>query len=126
MKIRHTIPLAGLLILLQAQAQSGWVAIATNDQTTRFVFPETITRDGDKVAAWFLDDFKAPQGQVRSMKGRLEFSCAEHKVRTLSMYTHSGPMATGDVLSYKEIPGAWYDIPPGSSAEFSGSVVCAR
>jgi hypothetical protein len=108
-----------------------WVVAGGNDIFTHYVDPQSIKRDGNKVKAWVLYDFKSSQvgvGNKTSMSAvdRDEYDCFEDTVRSMDIYEYSGKMGTGDiVLSIPNLTQPAKSVIPGSTAATQLKLVCA-
>jgi TolB-like protein len=72
-----------------------WVKVGTR-QNTHYVDSQSIRRDGNKVRAWTLADYKS--GTFLSILEKAEFDCFEDTMRVLDAYAYSGNMGTGDIV----------------------------
>jgi hypothetical protein len=110
-----------------------WVAVAGgNNDSTHYVDSQSIRRDGNKVKAWTLYDFKSGEvlgdnkTRYLSSLARLEFDCFEGTLREIDAYSYSGNMMKGDiVLSEPNLTMLPTSALPGSVGAIDLKLVCA-
>ena len=109
-----------------------WVKTGGTDDFTHYVDPQSIRRDGNKVRAWMLMDYKS--GQVLSDNktrylsevNRMEFDCFEDTSRKIDVYLYSEKMGKGDiVISVPNLTNPAASLPPGSVGATELKAVCA-
>lgn len=79
--------LAGVLLALAmagaAHATQDWLPVGETDELQDYLDSASVTRHGDRVSAWFMDNFFVTQDAseagrtYRSRKSRLHFDCRE-------------------------------------------------
>lgn len=97
--------------------RANWAKVAWYvDGSTSYVDIATIHKDGNLRRVWLLKDLKArdPNG-AQSTVIYLEVACNEKLARALQSSSHSGPMATGNILATKSDPDEW-SKPPSNTA----------
>jgi hypothetical protein len=117
--------LAGLLAATPAKAE--WVLFTETSRSVVYLDPATLHKEGNLRSVSVLTDLKTqgPSGQ-RSMRTLYEYDCGKKQSRGLSISSHSGPMATGDIIARYDAPDAWSDVLPGTASESILRFVCAR
>jgi hypothetical protein len=101
-------------MLVATPVWAEWVKVAGNSYAFFYADPETFKKDGKFRRISELQDLKRRNhlsGEM-SLRGIVEYDCKETTSRTLSYTSHSGPMATGDIISSSNDPGAWISAPP--------------
>ena len=92
--------LLSLLLLVTGSAWADWVALGAVDDETFYIDPATIRKDGNLRKVWEIVDHKQRQRNGEfSIRSRKEYDCSGERVRTLTLSTHSGPMATGETIA---------------------------
>jgi hypothetical protein len=122
-----------LLLLVSTNVfATDWVKAGENDKFTNYVDSQSIRRDGNKVRAWTLDDYKSGQvladnkTRYLSTVARQEFDCFEDTVRTFDRHGYSEKMGTGDiVISSQNLTEPAVSLPPGSMGATVFKAVCA-
>jgi len=113
------------LLLATSSAWAGWVQVGQVDSSDFYIDPETIRKDGNLVKVWQMSDLKKQTKEgVLSRRGRFEYDCKQERFRTLSITTHSEPMAGGETLDSLTPNGNWLDIPPSSAVAAILKIVC--
>ncbi len=109
-----------------------WVKIGENDNFTHYVDPQSIRRDGNKVRAWVLFDYKSVQvladnkTRYLSFLAKEEYDCFEDTSRFIDIYYYSGKMGGGNiVLPIPNITTPAESVIPGSNGATELKVVCA-
>ncbi len=118
-------------LMLTGAAWAEWVKVDWNtvDLSDFYIHPRTIRIDGSLGRVWVIQNLKqqSEKGEL-SRQAREEYDCKQERYRVLSFSTHSGPMASGNVMeSYTwDPPRKWNDIPPGTMMETMLKLVCAK
>jgi len=124
-----------LLMLVLAAMSSGamaeWVLVSQPDIGTKvYLDPLTIKKDGNLGRAWVLFDFStANTDGVLSRRTLQEYDCKGERRRTLSISTHSEPMAGGSVLYSATNPNPvppWSYITPDTGGVTVFKLVCKQ
>jgi hypothetical protein len=116
------------LLFVSGSASAEWVKIDEGKEMSSYIDPTTIRKDGNLRKVWQIQDLKQREkGGELSRQARLEYDCKNERFRTLSISTHSEPMANGMSLFQTTAASTpWNDIPPRSVAEAALKIVCAR
>ena len=116
------------LMMLAGSAWAEWTKIAVNRSSTFYIDLKTMRKDGDKRKVWIIQDLKARSERgILSIRAREEFDCTNDTRRSLSLTSHSEPMAEGETLSSTTFStDSWKDIPPDSNSLIILEFVCAQ
>jgi hypothetical protein len=107
------IVMAVLLGLIATSAQAEWVKVAQSGETTYYIDPTTLQKDGGLRKIWEIQDFAAARaGGVRSRGALFEFDCGAERWRVLSVADHAEPMAAGKVVGSWEGQSDWASLAP--------------
>ena len=114
------------LMLAAAPAWAEWVKVGRTDAAVHYVDPATVRKDGNLRRVWAMQDMvgASPEG-VMSIRALQEYDCAQERFRYLSVATHSGPMARGEVLAAHELRDRWNIRRPGTNPFAIEKIVCA-
>ena len=107
-------------------ATAEWVKLVENDIGSLFVDPATIQTSGNFRKVWRVVDLKRSDEGVMSRRLLDEYDCKGARARSLSLSTHSGPMAGGKVLLSGVPSDTWDAIPHNTPLETIFKFVCAR
>ena len=120
----HILPTA-LLMFATSSAWADWVQYAESARSVYYLDPATIRQNGNLRTVWELSDLKErdPDGEL-SRRALMEYDCDGERLRTLSLSTHSGPMATGKVLVTAS-DSTWDYVAPGTIGDAALRLVCA-
>lgn len=122
-----------LLSVVSSSAIAGWVKVITDtnydkqspcDKNCYFIYVDiaTISKTGDTVKVWRMNDFDKAQASYSrykpsvddklhlSVKIQEEYNCKEQKVRLLSVSWHSGRMGGGQTVHIESDAGRWASI----------------
>lgn len=107
--------LTTLLLLCTGPVYAEWVAIgSTDDGTTAYADPDTISRKEKIVKMWILFDFKTTQtvaGHLMlSIKGQEEYDCDGKRRRVLTFSEFSGNMGGGQEVNSTSGEGTWVPV----------------
>ena len=116
-----------LILLITGPALAEWVRVAEDDNSSIYIDPATIRKDGNFRKAWELQDLKKrnKNGELSS-RYRMEYDCKEERARILSFTTHSGSMAGGDILFSHNTAAYWVNSAPNTWSETLLTIVCAK
>lgn len=121
-----------LLAMVSSNAMAEWVTVGSGDSSTTYAAPVTISKAGNIVKMWWLDDFKkadtAANGKAYlSMKGQDEFDCKGEQSRQLYFSFHSELMGGGEMV-YNETLNRpkWYPVSRGSSDAALWKIACGK
>lgn len=114
------------LILSISPAYAEWVKYSTTDdsETSLFLDPNTIRRNGNSVLIWTLQDFKKVKNGDLSMKLRVKIECKEETVQIISLVAHSENMGKGKITVSGSGKGKPQYIVPDSSGEELWKLAC--
>jgi len=123
-----------LLLMISTNVSAEWTRVTSvnNGEITFYVDYDTIKKKGHKVQMWKLLDYKTVQvgsDVVRylSMFSRDEDDCEEKTTRTLDLYSYSGNMKSGDIVSsYSNIKMEAESIIPVSIDEVFFKIACGK
>ena len=109
-----------------------WVKTGGTDDFDKYLNPQSIRRDGNKVKVWTLKDYKSGQvlgdNKTRFFSDvlRYEYDCFEDTNRLIDLYSYSGKMGQGDiVLSIPNVTIPAGSVIPGSIGAATLKLVCA-
>jgi hypothetical protein len=116
-----------LLAAMSTGALAEWVKVAETKIDFLYFDPTTIRNNGNMRRVWELQDLKqGTQTGIMSVRALSEYDCKEERFRTLSVTTHSEPMAVGRALDSGDLSGKWHDVPPSSIVSVVFKAVCAK
>jgi hypothetical protein len=111
-------------------ASAEWYLLDGNNHAKVYIDRETITRNGDLVQAWVLDDLKTPHtrgfSSFSSVRALEEHDCAKERFRLVALEQFSGKMGTGDSIYKKSGESGWAPIPRGTMAQSVWKFVCGK
>ena len=119
-----------LLMFISCSVWAEWVLVveSADGNTTSYVDPATIRREGTLLKYWTLTDLK-----VRSKKGymswrsREELDCKKERYRTTSLTAFRDSMLGGRITENLNFPTAeWNYIAPDTLDEEVMKYVCAK
>ncbi len=127
-------PILLVLILLQVvsapSARAEWVLVDGNNKAKVYVAPETISRNGEVVRVWVLDDLKTAHTRgfntFLSTRAQEEHDCAKERFRLVGIEQFAGNMGTGNSIYKKSGESAWAPIPRGTMAQSVWKFVCGK
>ncbi|MDD5300229.1 MAG: hypothetical protein PHD65_07020 [Gallionella sp.] len=124
--------LMALLVVASSSAMAEWVTVGSGDSSTTYADSATISKTGNIVKMWWLDDFKkadtAANGKAyMSMKGQDEFDCKGEQSRQLYFSFHSELMGAGEMV-YNETLNhpKWYPVSLGSAGAALWKIACGK
>ena len=107
-----------------------WLLVDRNDKAKIYVDPETISRNGEVVSVWVLDDLKTAQTRVfstfLSTLAQEEHDCVNKRFRLVAIERFSGNMGTGDSIYKKSGESHWAPIPRETMAQSVWKFVCGK
>lgn len=143
-----------LLSVVSGSAMAGWVKVITDgnygnhspcDKNCFFIYVDiaTISKLGDTVKVWRMNDFNAPEPLINrwlppsasnskpylSVKIQEEYNCKEQQVRLLFVSYHSGHMGGGQTVHVESVPDKWTSIgglSPDVPVKLLWRAVCER
>lgn len=120
-------PLLLSLLLCSSGARAEWLYYGETDNSTFYIDLATIRKEGNLRRVWEVLDLKQRRkdGEL-SYRVRNEYDCKQERYRILSITSHSGQMAKGEILESSSSPAPWRDIPPDTTAKDSLKLVCTN
>lgn len=101
-----------------------------NNKAKVYVDPETVSRNGELVRVWVLDDLKTAHtrgfSKYLSVRAQEEHDCAKERFRLVAIEQFSGNMGAGDVIYKKSGESGWAPIPRGTLAQAVWKFVCGK
>lgn len=116
-----------LAVLLSASlpASAVWVWVADAGETSRYIDPTTLKKQGPSRVIWELTDYKAPTAYGNlSAISRWEYDCSADRKRLLTSAFYSGKMGTGSVISSNSSTSEWDHHPPNSVGSALSKLIC--
>ena len=105
-----------------------WEFVDGNEQAKVYVDPETVTRNGEWVSVWVMDDLRTAQirgfRKYLSSRAQEEHDCIKERFRLLALEYFSGNMGSGDALYKTSGESNWTPIPRGTLAQSVWKFVC--
>jgi hypothetical protein len=103
-----------LLVLISCPVFADWVMIGKNEEGRVFFNdPKTLRIDGGLVKVWELQNFKPEPDGAQSYRMRKEYDCKKERFRLISISSHTGSMASGQVIdSQTQDNSTWHEIAP--------------
>ena len=90
-------------------------------------FFEDNRKDGNLRRAWVVTDYKGKRKNgVRSFRGLTEVDCKGKRLQILSYTSHSGPMATGELMGTGKPQPQWVKITSGTLGSNLFKYVCPK
>lgn len=107
-----------------------WLLVDGNDKAKVYVDPESVSRNGDLVRAWVLDDLKTIHtrgfSKFLSVRAQEEHDCAKERFRLLALEQFAGNMGSGDMIYKKSGESGWAPIPRGTLAQSVWKFLCGK
>ena len=122
---------AALILLLAATSTGAWaewvfISESIGDDKS-YVDPRSVKKDGNLRRAWVVTDYKGKRmNGVRSFRGLTEVDCKGKRLRILSYTSHSGPMATGELIGNGKPPPQWVKVTSGTLGSNLFKYVCPK
>jgi hypothetical protein len=129
-KVPHALLAPGILELWNmVRVFAEWRLVDGHDRAKVYVDPEAISRHGEWVSVWGMDNLQTAQARglrkYLSTRAQEEHDCAKERFRLLALEYFSGNMGSGGVL-YKTVGESdWATIPRGTLAQSVWKFVCA-
>lgn len=105
-----------------------WVLVDVNNNAKVYIDSGTISRHGDWVSAWVMDDLRTAQARgfrkYLSSRAKEEHDCAKERFRLLALEYFSGNMGSGEALYKTSGESDWTPIPQGTLAQSVWKFVC--
>ena len=123
-----------VLIILQMWCATSvfaeWEFVDGNEQAEVYVDSETVTRNGERVSVWVMDDLRTAQirgfRKYWSSRAQEEHDCIKERFRLLALEYFSGNMGSGEALYKTSGESDWTPIPRGTLAQSVWKFVCRR
>lgn len=107
-----------------------WLLVDRNDRAKVYVESETISRNGDVVSVWVLDDLKTAQTRgfstFLSTRAQEEHDCVNKRFRLVAIERFAGNMGTGQSIYKKSGESHWAPIPRETMAQSVWKFVCGK
>jgi hypothetical protein len=107
-----------------------WILVDRNDKAKIYVDSESISRNGDVVSVWVLDDLKTAHTRgfntFLSTRAQEEHDCAKARFRLVAIERFAGNMGTGNSIYKKSGESNWAPIPRGTMAQSVWKFVCGK
>lgn len=107
-----------------------WLLVDRNDKAKIYVDSESISRNGDMVSVWVLDDLKTAQNRglstFLSTRAQEEHDCSKKLFRLVAIERFAGNMGTGNSIYKKSGESHWAPIPRESLAQSVWKFVCGK
>jgi hypothetical protein len=111
-----------------APASAEWLLVGGNGKANVYVEADTISRHGEWVRVWVMDDLKIAQTRglrkYLSTRAQEEHDCLTERFRLLRLEYFSRNMGTGDVLYKTSGESDWAPISRGTLAQSVWKFVC--
>jgi hypothetical protein len=107
-----------------------WLLVDRNDKAKVYVDSETISRNGEVVSVWVLDDLKTAQTRgfstFLSTRAQEEHDCVKKRFRLVAIERFAGNMGTGHSIYKKSGESHWAPIPRETMAQSVWKFVCGK
>lgn len=118
------------LTLSESSASAEWYLLDGNNHAKVYIDRETISRTGDVVRVWVLDDLKTPHtrglSSFSSVRAQEEHDCSKERFRLLAIEQFAGNMGIGDSIYKKSGESGWAPVPRGTMAQSVWKFVCGK
>lgn len=118
------------LTLSESSASAEWYPLDGNNHAKVYIDRETISRTGDVVRVWVLDDLKTPHtrglSSFSSVRAQEEHDCSKERFRLLAIEQFAGDMGTGNSIYKKSGESGWAPVPRGTMAQSVWKFVCGK
>jgi hypothetical protein len=127
-----TILIAFTLLQLWSAAPlcAEWLLVDRNDKAKVYVDSESISRNGEVVSVWVLDDLKTAQTRglstFLSTRAQEEHDCSKARFRLVAIERFAGNMGTGHLISKKSGESHWAPILRETMAQSVWKFVCGK
>ena len=116
-----------LWVLLAAPAAADWVKVEETADRVVYIDDATIRKDMQLRWVWGVLDYREKRFDgLMSRRVLGEFDCAKEKLRILSIFNHSLPMAQGPATPVGNDPAILTDVAGSVPAAAALKIVCAR
>jgi hypothetical protein len=127
-----TILIAFTLLQLWSAAplRAEWLLIDRNDRAKIYVDSESISRNGEIVSVWVLDDLMTAQTRglstFLSTRAQEEHDCSKKRFRLVAIERFAGSMGTGHSIYKRSGESHWAPIPRETMAQSVWKFVCRK
>jgi hypothetical protein len=104
--------LALVALAFSATVAANWVKVGETENYDAFIDRDTIVKNGQLRKFWMIRNLKMQSRVGQSDRFQEEYDCQEERGRTLYWSTHSGSMASGEMLGLIQRVTDWSPIPP--------------
>jgi len=123
--------LIALLVMSNGLAYAEWLRVSPIDAGVGvYADPDSTRRKGELVRMWSLYDFQTEQytrrGQFLSSKGRIEYDCANERIRGLAVEEFSRHMGEGTVVYADSSESKWIPVPPQGVVQALWMIACEK
>lgn len=115
------------------EAKDGeWIELGRNENARAYLDQRSARRDGDVTQVYQLTDFVTAQWVdertvIGSIRARIEYDCAQPRMRTLALEAYSEQMGEGRLVASERKPDAeWENVAPGGTSEQVQRLVCRK
>ena len=120
-----------LLAFVSNSAIAEWVEVGNIATSAIYADSSTISKDGNRVKMWTLDDFKTAKvwsgKPFMSIKSQVEYDCKEKQTRLLFSSFFSGNISSGEpIVSSSNRHPEWSPALPGSINELMLEFACKK
>lgn len=119
-----------MLAVMSNSALAAWKQVGSNENTTLYIDPSTIQREGNLAKMWHLTDYRKPTRDISepylSAKDQHEYDCKQAKSRRRASSQHSESMGGGKVVYSDSYITRWKPVPPGSGVEVLWKLACGK
>lgn len=113
------------LLTSSLPASAVWVWVADASDTSYYIDPTTLKKQGPSRVVWELADYKeASQYGNFSAISRLEYDCSAERKRLLTSAFYTGKMGTGSVIASNSKASEWDHHPPSSVGNVLLKLIC--
>ena len=124
-----------ILLVVSGCAMFKWIKIGDSSADggyNIYADPATVSRSGDLVKMWELNDYKTAQASASgsrflSSRAQIEYDCKEARMRQLFSTRYSGNMGEGEIAYVNDdgTSGTWRPVSPDSLSAKNRKVACA-
>ncbi len=119
-----------LLTMASNSVLAEWKQVGSNENTTLYIDPVTIQREGNLAKMWHLTDYRKPTRDISepylSAKDQHEYDCKQAKSRRRAASQHSENMGGGKVVYSDSYVTRWKPVPSGSGVEILWKLACGK
>ena len=115
------------LIMFPSICWGEWVKSVTSDKgNTYYIEYDTITKKGNHIYFWFLEDFNKKKDEYGDMSvlTHHKLDCQLFRMKILQFITFDQPMGTGKITHEAVPPNTWRDMPENTYVFYVHKEVC--